>query len=106
MRLERAEEAVGEDEDTLPDGDAGLAGEAPVCLGHDAGELLVAHQHCADAALVVVERVVEAAHVAAGDAENHVNAGFLEHPDDRLDSARLSIQQLVAHGFVNSRYGL
>ena len=50
VRLERAEEAVGKHEDALPDGDAGLAGEAPVDLGHDAGELLVAHEHRADGA--------------------------------------------------------
>jgi hypothetical protein len=105
MRLERAEKAIGKQKDTLPDGNAGLAGKAPVYLGHDAGELLVAHEHRADGALVVVERVVEAAHVAAGDAEDHVDAGFLEHPNDRLGGACLHIQQLAAHGFVSSRYG-
>jgi hypothetical protein len=105
MRLERTEKAVGKHEDALPDGDAGLAGKASVYLSHDAGELLVAHERRADGALVVVERVVEAAHVAAGDAEDHVDAGFLEHSDDRLGGACLRIQQLAAHGLVSSRYG-
>jgi hypothetical protein len=73
-----------------------------VHLGHDAGELLVAHEHRADSALVVVERVVEATHVAAGDAEYHVDAGFLEHPDDRLGGTRLCVQQFAAHRYVNS----
>ena len=95
MRLERAEEPVGEHEDALPDGDAGLAGEAPVDLSHDAGELLVAHEHRADGALVVVERIVEAAHVAAGDAEDHVDAGFLEHADDAFRCSRSAANSLL-----------
>jgi hypothetical protein len=56
-------------EDALVDDNAGLVGETPVHLGHDAGQLLTAHEHGANAVLVIVERIVEATHIAAGSAE-------------------------------------
>src|SRR5262245_11192329 len=104
MCLESAEQPVGKHEDALADGDARFAGKAPIHLGHDTGKLLMADEHRADSALMIVECVVEPAHVAAGDAEDHVDPSLLQHADNTLGRPRLSIQQLTGHGFVNSRY--
>ncbi|HJZ31051.1 MAG TPA: hypothetical protein VKF35_08095 [Hyphomicrobiaceae bacterium] len=91
MCLERAKEPVGKHEDALANGNARLTGEAPIHLGHDTGKLLMAHEHRADGVLMVVECVVDAAHIATGDAEHHVDAGFLQHADNALRRPRLRI---------------
>src|SRR5262245_21235191 len=104
MCLERAEEPVGKHEDALADGDTRLAGKAPIHLGHDTGELLMAHKHRADGALMIVECVVEPAHIAAGDAEDHVDPSLLQHADNAVRRPRLRVQQLAGHGFMNSPY--
>src|SRR5262249_47060878 len=61
-------------------------------------ELFVAHEHGADAALVIVEGVVEPAHIAPGDAEDHIDAGVLKHPDDALCCTHLRRDKLTDHG--------
>ena len=89
--LERAEQGVGEHEGALPDGYSRLAGEPAVHLGHHARELLVAHQHGANRLLAVVQGVVEPPHVAADDAEHHVDSGALKRaydPDGRRSFCR------------------
>ena len=61
--------------------DAGLAGEAPVGLGHEGGALLVAGGHEGDLR-GAVERLVEVERLLAGDAEDVLDALVLEAGDE------------------------
>ena len=62
---------------------AGLAGEPAVHLGHDRADLLVTDQDRLDLARVV-QRIEDAARVAAGHAEDELDAGLLENLDERV----------------------
>ena len=87
-RLERAEERVTREEDALAHDDAGLAGEPAVHLRHDRAHLLVADQDRLDR-LRVVERVEDASGVAAGHAEDELDARLLEDADDGVGNVDL-----------------
>ena len=87
-RLERAEERVAREEDALAHDHAGLAGEPAVHLGHDRADLLVADQDRLDLARVV-ERVEDAAGVAARHAEHELDARLLEDADERVGNVDL-----------------
>src|SRR5206468_8953919 len=64
------------------------AREPAVHLGHDRAHLLVAHEDRLDLARVV-ERVEDAAGVAAGHAEDELDAGLLEHLDQGVGNVDL-----------------
>ena len=64
------------------------AGGVRVAAGGVAGALLMAHQHVAHL-LRVEQRVVHRQHGAAGDAEDHVDAEFLQRPDYCLRAGKL-----------------
>jgi hypothetical protein len=87
-RLERAEERVAREEDALPHDDAGLAGEPAVHLRHDGAHLLVADQDRLDR-LRVVKRVEDASSVAAGHAEDELDARLLEDADNGVGDVDL-----------------
>ena len=86
--IERAEERVARQKDPLAHDDTGLAGEAAVHLGHDRADLLVADQDGLDLARVV-KRVEDAPGVAAGHAEDELDAGLLEDADQRVGNVDL-----------------
>ncbi|MBI2207148.1 MAG: hypothetical protein HYU41_25210 [Candidatus Rokubacteria bacterium] len=65
-RFERAEARVAREEDALPHDHAGPAGEPAIRLGHDRADLFMADEHGLDL-FRVVERVEDAAGVAAGE---------------------------------------
>jgi hypothetical protein len=52
------------------------------------------HKHTPDRVLMVVKRVVQAAHVAALDPEDHIDPGVFEDANDPLGGKRFAIQQL------------
>ena len=87
-RFERAEERVAREEDALAHDDAGLAGEPAVHLRHDGAHLLVTDQDRLDR-LRVVERVEDAPGVAAGHAEDELDARLLEDADDGVGDVDL-----------------
>ncbi len=62
---------------------AGLAGEAPVGVGHERGALLVTHRHERDL-LGVIQRLAEVQRLLAGDAEDVLGALGLEALDEEL----------------------
>src|SRR5262244_132034 len=81
--FERAEQRVTREKDPLAHYDDRLAREPAVHLGHDRAHLLVAHENGLDVARVV-ERVEDAAGVAARHAEDELDTRFLEDADERV----------------------
>ena len=61
-------------------GDAGLAGDVGIPLGHVAGTLLVTHEHVADRR--IDDRVVNRQNCAAGKAKHYLDTLALEGPDE------------------------
>lgn len=84
MGFQRAEQRICQHERTLSGRNARFAGEPAVHLRHHVGQLLMADQHRANRRLVIVQRVVQTSHVAAGNAEHHVDTGFFQHSDNRF----------------------
>ena len=104
MRLDDPDHAVAEHPRPLPQEHAGAPGQPPVNLGHDPAQQLLAHQDGADRVLVFAQARHDAPGVAAGDAEDHLDPGFFEHPGDERARRRLFGQhRLDRHGLILPR---
>jgi len=82
MGLDRADQPVAEHPRPLSKQYAGAPRQPAIDLGHDPAQRFLAHQDGADRVLVFAQAGHDAAGVAAGNAKDHLDPGFFEHPGD------------------------
>ena len=88
MRFQRAEETVGEHENTLTYTYARPTGKTAVDFGHNTCQLFVTHEDSPHRILVIVEGIIETAHISALYAEDHVDPSLLEDPSNPFTGER------------------